>query len=454
MGGECRLGLPGGFEVVVPKGGVPKSREDRLVVPAGLLDADARYGVAGEVFAGVLLVPARLECPEGLRGRVEGSIAAYRSRVVVEQAYDLYARMGPLAGVASVDPAYFPLSRMNLLWRLHGRVYAEYLEGERALEELRGLYGGYALDLGSPIEEGRVKLRAPRLRESFKSVVIAVRRAFESGLYRVQVAQPPWRGEVAQPRVVEEPWSLIEPPEGSISLSCTPPPEELGGDCRPAGILYSVLLCDVGGRQVAVKDYYRAAIKWVPAGVASRVFNIKYRLTPKARMASEAYYLPRLREYVGTPRVLRLCSDYRQAYMIREYVEGEPLSSSRSVEDWRLVGEALAAIHEGGYALGDPNPGNFLLRGGRPWLLDAEQARRYTRRAAAWDLVVALVYSRVTGVGDELLKAFVEAYASSRPRNEWGEVKRLALSPLLWLSLGVVAVDLAAVRRAIRDAPA
>ena len=449
----CRIELPGGYEVRVLEGqALPSAEGGSLRVGVALLEADARYGLLGESIAGALLPPLRVECSNGLEGRIRRAIQDYRSRIVVEQAYDLYMRMGPAAGVVVVDPVYFPLSRMTLLERLHSCIYEASLE--EGLDRLRLEYGKLASGLGEAVNRG-VKLRLPTLRDSVRSLITSMKQWIQSGLYRIPspVNIPPWRGRCGEWAPPVEPWRLISSPEGTVRLSCGKPEEvfDVKGCSAPSPIS-STMICEGPEGRVAVKDYYRRGVKWVPVHIAGRGY-VKYRLSAKARLAAEMIYLPRLREIAGTPRILGVCLDFRQALMARSYVEGEPLLGLRGEEDpWRSLGATLARIHESGYTLGDTNPGNFVYNGRGVALIDAEQARGYSVRAAAWDLIVLLVTGSFFGVPRELLKAAIEEYSSARPRGEWERVQAEALKPRAWLSLGIVPKNLYDTRRILREA--
>lgn len=448
----CRIELSGEYEVRVLEGqALPSAEGGSLRVGIALLEADARYGLLGESIAGALLPPLRIECNGDLEERVHRAIQDYRSRVVVEQAYDLYTRMGPAAGVVVVDPVYFPLSRMALLRRLHSCIYEASLE--EGLEGLRSEYSGLASRLGDIVNRG-VKLRLPTLRDSVRSLITSMRQWIQSGLYRIPspVNIPPWRGRCGEWTPPVEPWRLIGAPEGVVRLSCGGPEEAFDvGECSAPSPISSTMICEGPEGRVAVKDYYRRGVKWIPVHIAGRGY-VKYRLTAKARLAAEMIYLPRLRGIAGTPRILGVCLDFRQALMARSYVEGEPLLGLREEEPWRSLGTLLAKIHESSYTLGDTNPGNFVYNGNSVALIDAEQARSYNVRAAAWDLIVLLVTGSFFGVPRELLKAAIEEYSGARPRNEWERVQAEALRPRVWLSLGIVPKNLYDTRRILKEA--
>ena len=177
------------------------------------------------------------------------------------------------------------------------------------------------------------------------------------------------------------------------------------------------------------------AVKWLPAAALGRGY-VSYRVSPKSRMAAEYRYLRLLRPIARTPRILEVCADYTTSVMVREYVEGTPTLSSRDPGDWGAAGRLLARIHRAGYAVGDPNPGNFIVDDVGARLIDAEQARPLDDRAAAWDLAVFAAYARFMGAPRDLVRAALEAYREEA-RGLWGRVSRLAASPRLWVHLSV-----------------
>jgi len=198
-----------------------------------------------------------------------------------------------------------------------------------------------------------------------------------------------------------------------------------------------------------VKEYHRMLVKWIPAAVASaRAY--RYLLSPRARMANEHRYFRLLRGVVETPRVLVVCADQARAAMARSFVEGDPVLSTRDPSAWEASGEALARVHGAGHVLGDPNPGNFVYRGGGVAVIDAEQASRYTPVRAAWDLAVYTVYALLFGAPEELVARGLEAYARSAPRAR--EVAAAASRPGFWAPLAPLGPLAVKARRLVASA--
>lgn len=422
-----------GFRLVVVGSNLWRARAagEALEVTLPLLRLDALASLAGERAASPLLLPYEFkDCSPSMASEVSGIAAAYRRRVVVEQFYDLATRLGSLASDALVDPLYPAASRLRLLGR-----GAPCPSG---LEALREEYARHAEGLAFR-EDGLLRLSTPTLRLEFASIAARIRAVLLGARPRPLVPRTPWEGAPCRPpEIVERPWSLIRLPEGSYEGFCEDEPLKLlgRGECRPSQRLTSTYVCSEGDRRFVVKDYMRMALKWIPAAIASSI-AIRYRLGPRSRLAAEYRYLRRLRGVLPTPRILGVCSGIARAAMSREYVDGTRVLDSRDPSHWRLAGQGLAQIHQAGYVLGDSNPGNFIADPvGRLWIVDAEQARSFTTRGAAWDIIVFLAYSGALGVDKSLLRSFVEGYSDS-----WGEARRvleLASSPALWMPLSII----------------
>ena len=134
--------------------------------------------------------------------------------------------------------------------------------------------------------------------------------------------------------------------------------------------------------------------------------------------------------------------------MARSYLEGRPVQESGSRGDWANMGMALASIHQGGYTLGDPNPGNFLRGDHGIAVIDAEQARRYRPLRAAWDLAEMALMALFYGAREELVRAAVEGYLGEAPRAVLGHV----LDSSIWIPLSPLQPFTYTARRIIEDA--
>ncbi|MEB3765198.1 MAG: hypothetical protein GSR77_03420 [Desulfurococcales archaeon] len=400
--------------------------------PFYMLSLDAEYGILGEKLAGIFLGPFNIEgdCKEKILSLAE----TYRKRIILEQLHDLYTRIGKITMLAQIDPYYIPLSRSILLGKNHYcNVIENYYEGDPA--GLRKEYSRLAGILGV-LGDGSINLAV--LEELYKKLSNRLKEFLSSTSIRIpgRLLWFPLDGECKSNII--DPGDLISLPEGRLSLLAYRPEkllsEYLGGTwrCEQATFLASSLKCTRSNdkKTVIAKIYEKMQVKWIPAYIASPA-PVRYLVSSRARLSNEYYWLRRLRDTIHTPRILLVSASHSNRIMIREYLEGVPVLSSRYSKQWEEAGRSLAEIHSAGYALGDPNPGNFIYREGDIALIDAEQARRYSLEAGAWDLVVFVVYSIVFGADKNLVRTAIEGYASVDPGG-FQRIKELLLSGKGW----------------------
>ncbi len=390
-----------------------------LEVPLSLLRADAAYSILGETAAGFLLgmYVVEGECP------AIGEIAeTYRRRVVVEEFYQLYNWLGSILRDTRVSPLYVPAVRA---WRIRGHVssiISSQLSGS-VRGELEETYREAAVSLGL-LRDGKVNVKEVRVQGRAESE--SYRRSLEAAwnMYRKTLGQVlgPVVDDEQTHMLIENPGLLVELPEGSLTLE-KHTPETLSSQitgkdtlCRPSSPLSSSLACRGEDGRAVVKIYGRLAVKWLPATIASPR-EARYLVTPRARMANEYYWLRRLRKAVATPRIHALAVNPSRM-MLRDYVHGIPAFDSEEKRHWETAGRTLAFLHKLGVALGDPNPGNFIVDEENleySAIVDAEQARPYAPVAGAWDLVVFTVYPLLFGKDKSLVESAVEAYRLEDP---------------------------------------
>jgi len=390
-----------------------------LEVPLSLLRADAAYSILGETAAGFLLgiYAVEGECP-AIREVAE----TYRRRVIIEELYQLYSWLGGILRDARVSPLYIPAVRA---WRIGGHVSSIISRQlhDSTREELEETYHEAAASLGL-LRDGKVNVRAVRSQGRAESE--SYRRGLEAAwsVYRKTLGQflSPIVSDEQTHMLVENPGLLVELPEGSFTLEKHTPEtlsSQITGDgtlCRPPSPLSSSLTCRGEDGRAVVKIYGRLAVKWLPATIASPR-EARYLVTPKARMANEYYWLRRLRKAVATPRIHALAVNPSRM-MLRDYIPGVPAFDSEEKRHWETAGRTLAFLHKHGVALGDPNPGNFIVDEENPdysAIVDAEQARPYAPVAGAWDLVVFTVYPLLFGRDKSLVESAVEAYRLEDP---------------------------------------
>ncbi|WP_148678974.1 phosphotransferase [Aeropyrum pernix] len=191
--------------------------------------------------------------------------------------------------------------------------------------------------------------------------------------------------------------------------------------CRGSGLTTSSLLCSCRGEDLVVKDYSRKGVKWLITLPYAPVY--RYIYSPEGRLRNELKWYRSLRGAYPVPRIVAYCIG-EKPLLIREYVDGEPVSNSLDEDAWKALGSGLARLHFSlGMVLGDPNPGNFIYSLGEAWLVDFEQADDYTPQKAAWDLLV-LAATTIT-LASPLKWRFVEAALSSYREaagDRWSEV--------------------------------
>ncbi len=428
-----------GYRLVAVDRLIPPSWEDGEIRVSRLaLRLDAEIGALGEAVAGLLLPHVEVEGPRWAWDILE----SYRRRVAAEQAADLTMRLGRIAGETGFRPSYLPVSRMHLFWRVNGCFYREGLD----YEVLDAEWERYASLVGEPAGGG-YRPSPRKYREILSYYASRIRGGLLgtlAGIARRLAPGQTWPGAKCDLGDPPDPGLLASLPEGVFTYKCSP--EDLASphagrpvECGKAMPTASSLVCRGPRGRVVVKEYYRMLVKWLPAAAASRP-QYRYRVTPRARMANEYQYLRLLRSVVETPRILAVCGDQAKAAMARTFLEGEPVLDSRDPGAWKASGDALARIHEAGYTLGDPNPGNFIVGPHGTGVVDAEQADRYTPRRAAWDLAVYTVYALAFRAPEDLVAEGLRGYAGRRdPSLELRFLER----PSFWASLtplGPVAV--------------
>ena len=408
---------------VVEGSSPPKANGEReLQVGLDLLRLDAQAGVLGESLAS-LLIPA-VEFDEELRPLVE----SYRRRIVVEEAAELAARLGPATRRVLVPPEYFPAARMSRHAQTHSCLF-NLSPGQ--LKAVGEGYRNYLSDVGDIRDDG-VIISPRKVRGSMVSVLTSALKTTLSSLGAAGLYLWLSQRSCSPSRALLDPLGLLEPEEGVLLGRCDAIQaikEIIVGDgtCRRSSILFSTQVCEGGGSSIVIKDYSYAIPKWLLAGLIS-IGAYPFRQTPSSRASNEYSHFISMRAVIRTPRVYSLCLSPVSATMVREYVDGDVVMKSDDPEIWRRAGEALARIHRAGFALGDPNPGNFVLSGQETWLIDAEQAATFNPTKGAWDLAVYYYYARFFGAPADLVRESVTGYASAAG-DLWRKVKDEFFSP-------------------------
>ncbi|MEB3806026.1 MAG: hypothetical protein GSR73_00705 [Desulfurococcales archaeon] len=405
-----------GYRIVVDDNAlVPQWNEESrtLATPRLYLELDAKFSLVGERIAGLLLPPL-----DAYSDSLDEIINAYRKRIVAEQAADLVSRLGPLTAEARVEASFFPVSRAHMLWGTLGCLIGDAMDSG----ELARVYLEHA-SVAGVVEEGLVRVKPRRYREYLVSNIRRLQlktldAAGNIARYMGRIGRMALNYCTSMPEA-PDPSVHVRLPEGRFHYEC-PGPRELAQyylgvveSCKRSQWTSSTVICrSEEGERIAVKEYLKMIVKWLPASIASSP-ALNYLITPKSRLANEYRHLRVLRGVISTPEILGVCGDPAKAVMVRGFVEGEPVLDSDKPLYWRMSGEALAAIHSHGYVLGDPNPGNFVIDGGSVSLVDAEQARRFTARRGAWDLIVYVYYSVLLGKRRDLIAEGLRGYLDS-----------------------------------------
>lgn len=212
-----------------------------------------------------------------------------------------------------------------------------------------------------------------------------------------------------QPEDPPPPESLIECVEGrvidyrSIRGRVESLRRDRGGRIQPKilGMLSTsrIVVDRESGVKMVVKSFSDyASAKWLlisPTVDLMTLIGIRPKALPQTRFWNEYRYTIELRRRgIATQRILYI--DPWSLTMLKEYIDGEPLSSYAI--DSGMLGDAveifmrtIARIHSSGICLIDTKPDNFIaVNGGdTAYCVDLEQAgqcRRYSRMA--WDLIV------------------------------------------------------------------
>ncbi|MCE4623014.1 MAG: hypothetical protein F7B19_06860 [Desulfurococcales archaeon] len=412
--------------------------ERRLYTTKTLLEADVKISLVGERIAGLLLPPVSTSSEE-----LEKLIKIYRKRIVAEQAVDFVSKLGPLAKYAEVDIAYFPVSRARLLWRDIGCLLN--LDPEKLRQEYR-----VSASVAGEVVGEKVKIKPRKYREFLTTTLRKIQLAtanWASGVVRFLRMSNQYTLTICNTTPEQpDPSHLVDLPEGNFVYEC-PSIQELaryhaGEDakCKKGGWTASTYICEGSDGKIAVKEYLRMIVKWLPASIAS-YSAVNYLIRPKSRLYNEYKHLLELRRVIETPRILTVCGDSVRSVMVRSFIEGTPVIDSGDSELWWRAGFSLARIHNEGYVLGDPNPGNFIDTRDGMGLIDAEQARKFTPKAGAWDLIVYVYYPVLFGKDVDLIAEGLRGYLEGIDESLRKVIVRHLRSRKMWLGLSFLPVQ-------------
>ncbi|MGC9106049.1 MAG: serine/threonine protein kinase [Thermoprotei archaeon] len=169
-----------------------------------------------------------------------------------------------------------------------------------------------------------------------------------------------------------------------------------------------------GGRKCVLKCYEGVTgAKWY---LLTPVFQLSYPFvaSPEDRMERELDFFTSLKGKVNVPNVIDF--DLDKKCVLREFVDGELPKTS---EDYALIARELRRVHDWGFVMGDTKPENFVVKGGKAIIIDAEQAiQSNDDRLRAWDLAVLFTFVSHYTVNDleefrRLVRAIRDGYNGS-----------------------------------------
>jgi len=221
-----------------------------------------------------------------------------------------------------------------------------------------------------------------------------------------------------------------------------------------------VVIDKESGVKMVVKRFSEyTSTKWLlisPTVDMMNLIGIRPKALPSTRFWNEYRYSIELRRYgVKTPRILYI--DPWSLTMIREYIEGEPLSAyiaegERVGEAVEIFMKAISEIHRRGLCMVDTKPDNFVVAGdGYVYYVDLEQVESCRKPShMAWDIAVfsyftalavpSSVLEGLPGIFGEKIYTYLDRLGHD------GEFKRAIvkslsdprLTPIFILSLSVV----------------
>ncbi len=174
---------------------------------------------------------------------------------------------------------------------------------------------------------------------------------------------------------------------------------------------------EINGVKVVMKKFTSeiGLLKWLPPAIFLKV-SYPFALTPKERFEREMRFMSFSGwEGFKVPRILN--ADHENLIVIREYVEGEPLSCDRR-DNVVALGRILAEVHSKGFCLGDVKPTNFITNREAIYVIDAEQSVYFREELGSWDLMVATFFISLANymnidMFQELFEEFSRSYLES-----------------------------------------
>ncbi|AFZ70543.1 Mn2+-dependent serine/threonine protein kinase [Caldisphaera lagunensis DSM 15908] len=429
---------------------LPTFENNTLVVGDLIFSADVKLSTLGDVVSGLLIPP--VEYDDTIKSLVE----YYKLRVTIEQAYEISQRYGELANKIRIPIEFIPLSRMQPLRNIYSCIFNDVID-KIGVEGLRKEYEDYIKNIGSNVN-GNINLNFDLLNISTNKIMGNIGKNVILGFLTMYSGNNFSIGKTCKPNeLIENPYSLLSLPEGSILNSCNDLDNYIKNilgynySCKRPGLLFSSQICENDKNKVVIKEYMYGTLKWFMAGaVSASIFPFKE--TPLARLGNEYNSLIDLRKIVNTPKILSICIDKYEYKMMREFIKGEVVLKSKNPYVWSDLGSTLALIHNNNRTLGDSNPGNFVVTDeDKMTLIDAEQVSNYTPKKAAWDIAVFYAYARTFQANSRLVREALGSYVNSRPKDEWKKVLNYIKGPHLTMLMTPLPNLLTELRLTLRE---
>lgn len=158
-------------------------------------------------------------------------------------------------------------------------------------------------------------------------------------------------------------------------------------------------------------------LKWLPPSLFYKS-SYPFALSPAERFRRELNFFGMGNgNWYKVPRIYSV--DESKLIIIREYIDGRPLTYSHST--CKLLARAMAEVHSRGLVLGDVKPSNFIISDNAIYIIDAEQAisgLSNSDELAGWDLMLTLLFVSYRYVIDshgfrEFVERFLKDYIDS-----------------------------------------
>jgi len=439
-----------------------------LVADRTLVESDVERGTLGDYLTEQFLYPYH---PIHNIDYLEKVAEKARVRVAGEEARDLVIEFREMCRGLVATPEFFGLSRMRKLARVSipsMTAYLRFLEApvrERNLVALRSSFkSAIAATRGVvlKIEGEHVSLEdtavdswlKDRVSEQVVNVLRQSQRAFYSYLTKgraVYLSPDLLARELYSPLKVrlDSELNRIEPedPKNYLYLKTSAGLVPLGGKASIeevianlklggpititplAGVLNEVFLVTAGKEQLVVKKFTDwHGFKWFTLNLVSLGSKL-FAVSGNARMTNE-YGMNRYlgKRGLSVPNIVYL--SVKERILVEEYLSGASFAdlAKEAVNRSKLtdaqsdlaesLGETLANIHHMGVSLGDTKPENFVVKNGKIFIVDLEQAGK--RNDYAWDIAELLFYTghyrtspTITGGLKEIIEALAIGYSDS-----------------------------------------